>query len=342
MTQPITTLPPLPHRPDESHKGTFGKVLLIAGSQGMSGAAILSGLGALRGGAGLVYLAVPESILPIVAAAEPSYLTIPLPDDFHADSPALGGSLTTAALETIHSSLAGQDAAGLGPGLGQSEGVRQIVQELYQSVELPLVVDADGLNALARNPERLSEHAGVRILTPHPGEFARLGGSGEEEGRRERGEEGIQGTKETGGQRGYGQSPRPLCPPVSSVPPSPAPSPLHAQRIEAAMRFAAAHDVVLVLKGRGTVVTDGERVYVNSTGNSGMATGGTGDVLTGLITALLGQRVPPFEAAQLGVYLHGLAGDLAARKLSKPGLIASDLAWWLTQAWKEVVLRGER
>jgi ADP-dependent NAD(P)H-hydrate dehydratase len=120
----ITTLPPLPDRPDESHKGTFGKVLLVAGSQGMSGAAILSGLGALRGGAGLVYLAVPESILPIVASAEPSYLTIPLPDDFHAASPALGGSLTTAALETIRSSLAGKDAAGLGPGLGQSQGVR--------------------------------------------------------------------------------------------------------------------------------------------------------------------------------------------------------------------------
>jgi hypothetical protein len=232
-------------------------------------------------------------------------------------------------------------------------------------VELPLVVDADGLNALARNPERLSEHAGPRILTPHPGEFARLGGSGEEEGRRGRGEEG---TMETGGRStlpvGTGGSPKmtnpqsPIPndksggqgtgdrdqekgasvsgPPPDPCPPSPVPSPLDAQRIETATRFAAAHDVLLVLKGRGTVVTDGERVYVNTTGNSGMATGGTGDVLTGLITALLAQGMPPFDAAQLGVYLHGLAGDLAARELSKPGLIASDLAWWLTQAWKDL------
>lgn len=281
----MTERPEPPPRPDEGHKGTFGRLLLIAGSRGMSGAAILAGQGALRGGAGLVSIAVPRSIQSIVAASEPSYLTIPLEDDAE-------GRLTTASLETIQTSVEGKNAVGLGPGLGQSLGVQRIVHDLYQRCDIPLVVDADALNALAEDVSLLSQYAGPRILTPHPGEFSRL----------------------------TNQS-----------------APASEEREERAVAFARSHQVVLVLKGARSVVTDGERVYINTTGNSGMATGGTGDVLTGVLTALLAQGMEPFAAAQLGVYLHGLAGDLAAEELSRPGLIASDLPRFLCHAWQQML-----
>jgi len=246
----------------------------------MSGAAALSGLGALRGGAGLVYIAIPAAIAEIVAASEPSYLTLPLPSDD-------AGRFAEDALSPISSALAGKDAAAIGPGLGRSPALEAIVGTLYRDCELPLVVDADALNALAASGADLGDHAGPRILTPHPGEFTRLSGTS-----------------------------------------------IDADRSESAKRFAAAHSVVLVLKGAGTVATDGEDVWINSTGNSGMATGGTGDVLTGLLAALLAQGMSPLDAAKLGVHLHGLAGDLAAQDLSQPGLIASDLPRYLPAAWK--------
>lgn len=281
--QYVTELPEPPPREEGGHKGTFGKVLILAGSRGMSGAACLAGLGALRGGAGLVYLGVPAGIVPIVAGMEPSYLTIPLPED--AD-----GRLGLLAQDQLESKLSSYDAVAIGPGWGQSSELTAFCRWLLKSAELPVVVDADGLNALAQILEVLKEGPVPRILTPHPGEFARL----------------------------INQS-------VSDV---------QSRREELAVRFADTHDVVLVLKGHRTVVTDGSRIYINPTGNSGMATGGTGDVLTGLVTALLGQKMQPFDAAQLGVYLHGLAGDLAAEDLSKPGLISSDLPHYLARAWK--------
>jgi NAD(P)H-hydrate epimerase len=282
--QRITEVPPPPPRPADGHKGTFGRVLIVAGSRGMTGAAVLSGLGALRGGAGLVYVATPESALPIVAASEPSYLTIPLKEDGK-------GRIRKSALKRLRQAAEGMTSLAIGPGWGRSRGLGQAALALYRDLPQPMVIDADALNALAECREALSTHAGPRVLTPHPGEFARLTGLSTES---------IQSDREA-----------------------------------AAERFATDNGIVLVLKGPGTIVCDGARLYVNTTGNSGMATGGTGDVLTGLIAALLAQGMPAFEAAQLGVWLHGRAGDLAAEALSQPGLIASDLPRFLCEAWKE-------
>jgi len=299
----ITDLPPLPPRPDDAHKGTFGKVLMIAGSCGMTGAAALAGLGALRGGAGLVFVAAPRSIVPIVTGIEPAYLTVPLPET---DDGRISGKAEAELLERAASC----DAVALGPGIGRSKKLGQLVVSLFHAVPVPMVVDADGLNALADASEfdaeqttgvlpatqtpGVSETPGVcrRVLTPHPGEFARLIGSD--------------------------------AATVSD------------RREELAVRYAERNNVVLVLKGHHTLITDGSRLAENTTGNSGMATGGTGDVLTGLIAALLAQGMPPFDAARLAVHLHGLAGDLAAAELSKPGLIASDLPRFLPFAWKRL------
>lgn len=285
--QRITELPQPPARPAEAHKGTFGRVLVIGGSRGMSGAAALAGLSALRGGAGLVFLAVPESILPIVAAVEPSYLTVPLPEDPQ-------GRLSLAARDPLAEIIPNHTALAVGPGWGRSADLTELARWLFAEVDKPMVIDADGLNALAEVPEVFSQRvataeAAVPILTPHPGEFARLAG---------------QKTRT-----------------------------VQENREELAARFARDHGVIVVLKGRGTVVTDGRRLAVNATGNPGLATGGTGDVLTGVIAALLAQRMAPFEAARLAVHLHGLAGDLAAERLSPVGLIASDLPGYLPVAW---------
>jgi NAD(P)H-hydrate epimerase len=251
----------------------------------MSGAAALSGLGALRGGAGLVYVATPRVLAATVSAIEPSYLTIPL--CCNAD-----GCLEPDAAGEIEAALPGKEALGIGPGLGTSLSVQEIVSNLYQALTLPMVVDADALNCLSEDRQILGQHAGPRILTPHPGEFARLIDSD-----------------------------------IRSV---------QSRREEAAIEFARKQRVVVVLKGHQTVVTDGSRIFTNTTGNSGMATGGTGDVLTGLTTSLLAQKMAPFEAAQLAVFLHGRAGDLAAAELSEPGLIASDLPRFLALAWKSL------
>ncbi|WP_339911793.1 NAD(P)H-hydrate dehydratase [Symmachiella dynata] len=282
--QRMTDLPELPARKTDSHKGSFGRALLIAGSRGMSGAACLSGMGALRGGAGLVFVAVPSGIVSIVAGSEPSYLTIPLPEDE-------AGRLHASATKILQDEVTQPDVIAIGPGCGQSQAVTDIVTWLYRDIEKPLVVDADGLNALAML-DALPPAAGPRILTPHPGEFARLTGTD-----------------------------------IKTV---------QQAREEMAAEFAATHGCVLLLKGAGTIITDGRRIAVNSTGNSGMATGGSGDVLTGLIAALLAQGLPAFEAAQLAAHLHGLAGDLAAAELSEPGLIASDLPRYLPTAWLRV------
>lgn len=285
----IQSLPELPPRPADGHKGTFGRVLIIAGGRGMAGAAALAGISCLRGGAGLVTVVTPESVAPIVAGFEPSYLTVPLCETM--------GCVCLAALSELMERLSQSDAAAIGPGLGQSVEINEVVADIYRLADIPLVVDADALNALSKRPDvlQLPRPSTPRILTPHPGEFARLSGL----------------SMET----------------------------IRANREAVAAEFAAKQGVILVLKGQHTVITDGTRMAINSTGNSGMATGGSGDVLTGLLAALLGQRMEPFAAAHLGVYLHGLAGDLAADDLSQPGLIASDLPRYLALAWKR--LRGE-
>jgi ADP-dependent NAD(P)H-hydrate dehydratase len=275
-----TELPHLPPRAPDSHKGDFGRVLLIGGSRGMPGSISLAGMAALRSGAGLVTLAVPAACHSIVAGFEPSYMAAPMPDDS-------GGRLDAAALPEIRKLIERATVVAIGPGLGQSAEVTELVTTLFREVSAPMVVDADGLNALATRRYSLADHAGPRVLTPHPGEFARLTGK--------------------------------------SGPPK--------DRIEAATALAAQTSLVVLLKGHGTVITDGARHAINSTGNPGMATGGTGDVLTGIIAALLAQGLGPFEAAQLGAHIHGLAGDLAAAELGEVSLIASDLIRFLSKAF---------
>lgn len=280
----VDKLPQAPERISEGHKGTFGRAMLVAGSRGMSGAAVLSGLGALRSGAGLVYVAVPDNIVDVVATSEPSFLTVPLPIQ--------DGQLIKSATQVVQEKSAGMDAIGIGPGAGRSSSSDQVLLDLMTSIPLPMVVDADGLNVLAESATPAdhikSEHP--RILTPHAGEFARLR--------------------------------RVSIPDVLE------------NREEMAVDYAAQMNIVLVFKGHETLVTDGAKIYRNGTGNPGMATGGTGDVLTGLVTGLLAQGMSAFEAAQLGVFLHGLAGDLAAEELSQQGMIASDLAGFIPNAWK--------
>jgi NAD(P)H-hydrate epimerase len=275
----VDRLPVLPPRPPDSNKGTFGRVLVISGSRGMSGAAVLCGNAALRGGAGLVRVAVPGSILPIVAAGNPCFMTAPLPEDEH-------GRLTGHAEAELLTLAQSNSVVAMGPGLGRSPAITALVSAVLGQLTIPLVLDADGLNAL--HTDRLRDHTGPLVMTPHPGEFGRLSGL--------------------------------EIPDIQS------------RRQEVATRFAAEHGVVLVLKGQGTVVTDGRRVSINPSGNPGMATAGSGDVLTGVIAALLAQGLEPFAAAQLGVYVHGLAGDMVRDALGEVGMIASDLVAYLPQA----------
>ncbi len=282
----LDDLPPVPSRPADSHKGTFGRLLIVAGSRGMSGAAVLSGMGALRGGAGLVEVASPAGIQPIIAAYEPAWMTLPLPED--AD-----GRLDRGALAVIEKRWDAVSAVAMGPGWGVTDRTRRLARLLVEQCPKPLVVDADGLTALVDQEDAWTKAPAARIMTPHPGEFARMRGVD---------------TKA-----------------------------IQADRVGHATAFAREHRAVVVLKGHGTVVTDGERVVINSTGNPGLATGGTGDVLTGLTGALLAQKMPPFDAARLAVYLHGLAGDLAAAEVSQPGLIASDLPRFLGKAWLKLL-----
>ena len=271
----IETIPKLKPRAVDGHKGDYGKVCIIAGSVGMSGAAALAGRAALRAGAGLVRVATPKSVLPIVAAIEPSFTTIALPEDGD-------GRISAKAIHAVLEAIGENDAVAFGPGIGTSGAIRSVLEILLEQQPLRLIIDADGLNNLAgiKNwPARLKAKL---ILTPHPGEMKRLwSGLFREQ--------------------------------------------LPAERQEQALQLAQRTNTVVVLKGAGTVVTDGEKVYINKTGNPGMATAGSGDVLTGVITALLGQGLSDFDAAVLGVYLHGLAGDIAAGKIGRVSLIATDI-----------------
>ena len=273
--QIVEKIPKLTPRAIDGHKGDYGKVCIIAGSVGMSGAAALAGRSALRAGAGLVRVATPKSILPIVASIEPSFTTIALPEDSL-------GRISAKAINIILEAVAENDVMAFGPGIGTSGALRSILETLLEQQMLRLIIDADGLNNLAgiKNwPARLKAKL---ILTPHPGEMKRLwSGLLREE--------------------------------------------LPADRQEQAIQLAKRTNAIVVLKGAGTVVTDGEKVYINKTGNPGMATAGSGDVLTGIITALLGQGLSNFDAAVLGVYIHGSAGDVAAQKLGQTSLIATDI-----------------
>lgn len=261
----------LPVRRRESHKGDYGRVLLLCGSEGLTGAARLAAKAALRAGSGLVYLGVPEKIYPIIAAGAGSEIVFPLPCDE-------AGRLCMASLPAITERLSEMDAVLLGPGLGRSEELKRLVQALLSICRVPLVLDADGINAVAAHIDVLRGCACPVVLTPHDGEFLRLGGD-----------------------------------------------PKAADRTQEAMRLANRTHAVLLLKGSRTVITDGLNIYVNHTGNPGLATGGSGDVLAGMIVSLLGQHIMPLEAAAAAAWLHGAAADLAAEKLGEYGMVPEDL-----------------
>jgi ADP-dependent NAD(P)H-hydrate dehydratase len=283
--QIIENIPKLKPRAIDAHKGDFGKVCIIGGSIGMSGAVALAGRAALRAGAGLVRVAVPESVLPIVASIEPSYTTIPLAEDN-------AGKISAKAISTILDIVSENDCLAFGPGIGTSGALHSILETLIEQEHLRMLIDADGLNNLSGIKDWPDKLKANLILTPHPGEMKRL----------------------------WAGLFREQLPP---------------DRQDQAVKLAKHTKTIVVLKGAGTVVTDGQKVYINKTGNPGMATAGSGDVLTGVITALIGQGLSNFDAAVLGVHIHGLAGDIAAEKFGQVSLMATDIIESLPKAFLE-------
>lgn len=277
----------LPRRRPDGNKGTFGRALIISGSLGFSGAAILAGRAAVRSGCGIVHLAVPEGIFDVVAScvAEAVKSAMPQTED---------AALSFAALESLLDASADAQAVAIGPGIGTDRRTQKLELGFLAEVDKPVVIDADGINNLVGKLALLSRAKTPMVLTPHPGEFSRLTGL--------------------------------------------KPEGINADRIGVTRRFSTEKKVVLVLKGAATVVAapDG-RVFVNPTGNSGLASGGTGDVLTGLITGLMAQGMPPLDAACTGVYLHGLAADIAVQTLTEYCLAAGDLPDFLPQAFAAVL-----
>jgi NAD(P)H-hydrate epimerase len=275
----VSDVPRIPKLKRDAHKGDRGRVLIVAGSLRMSGAARLAGWGGLRGGGGLVTVATPESVHAIVAADLPCALTLPLP----ARRGAFAASGASRAREFAKTS----DAVALGPGI--TTDAKAFVARFLKGLETPLVIDADALNILAAEPDLKDSFEAPRVLTPHPGEAARLlGGS------------------------------------------------MPGDRVAAAAALAERFHAVVVLKGMGTVVCDGESVYVERAGNPGMATGGSGDVLTGLLAARLAMGTAPFDAAVQAVHAHALAGDLAAAGVGEQSMIATDLVANLPAALEEL------
>lgn len=285
----------LPPRPAHSHKGDYGHILVVAGSQGKAGAAALAGMAALRGGAGLVTVATPKSSLPVVASFYPQLMTHPLAETAR-------GAVAATAAKPLLKLLSSFDAMVLGPGLGTDDETVEFVQRVIEESELPTVLDADGINAFAAKTELLIGHGNPSVvLTPHPGELSRLLGESTEQ--------------------------------------------LLENRLDVALEFAKLYQKHLVLKGHRSLVAapDGD-VFVNVTGNAGMATAGTGDVLSGLIAALLGRRPgrdatqPPVlaRAISAAVYLHGRAGDLARQDMGEESMTAADLLDYLSDAFDEL------
>ena len=258
-----------PDRDPYAHKGDFGRILLLCGSKGYTGAAYLSAMGALRCGAGLVYLGVPESIYAIEAIKLNEAIVFSLPD--------FGGKLSEAALGEIRSYFDKMDVILIGPGLGRSEGVKTCVEAVLREYSGPVIVDADGINAIAGNMNIVRERHYPTIFTPHPGEFAAMGGDSTQD------------------------------------------------RVSAAQAFAREYSIVLMLKGHNTVITDGATTYINPTGNPGMAVGGSGDVLAGMVASLIGQKLDPLTAAACAAYLHGKAGDVCAKEKGQYGMMPSDM-----------------
>ncbi len=285
----ISSIPRLPPRAADSHKGDYGRLLLVAGSRGMTGAAVLAARASLRSGVGLATTAIPGAQSPALTAAVPETTQLLLADE-ETDDGAAQLALSIADDARPFS------AAAIGPGLGRSERARATVEWVLSDFDRPHVVDADALNIVAEHTELASFQRDDRVWTPHPGEFQRLSGD------LPRGDEA---------------------------------------RLRAAEAFVAKRGGVLVLKGHRTVVTDGERFHLVTTGNPGMATGGTGDVLTGIVGALLAQGLDAFDAAVLAAHVHGLAGDLARDRFGDTSLVAGDIVDALPAAFLQLPSGGE-
>ena len=281
MFDPASVMQQLRREPS-AHKGRFGHVLVLAGSTGFAGAACLTAQAALRSGAGLVTVGVPESLLPVVASKVTACMTHPFRE-------VAGGAFALGALPEILAFARRCTVVALGPGIGRHRSTERLVHALIRSLECPVVLDADGLNAFEGQAEVLDKAKKPLVLTPHPGEMARLTGLSTAE---------VQGN-----------------------------------RPQVARDFAAKHGAVVALKGHRTVVTNGRQVYENETGNPGMASGGTGDVLTGMVAGLLAQGLELFGATCLAVYLHGLAADLAVTATGEQALVATDLLAHLGSAF---------
>ena len=282
----IRSIPRLARRKTDSHKGDFGRVLIIGGSRGMIGASALAASAALRAGAGLVKMVLPKGIQLACASLEPCATSLALPDTG-------AGTFAAAAIAKIIVAAKDHDVLAVGPGLDKSAALSKLLGAVIGLANKPVVIDADGLNNLCQVRDWAKKARAKLVLTPHPGEAKRL----------------WAGLKK------------------SAWPKS---------RRDAALELARSCRQTVVLKGAGTVVTDGCRIYVNKTGNPGMASGGTGDVLTGVVAALIGQGLDVFDAAVLGVYLHGRAGDLAAEMTGQVSLTARDLLEVLPDAFRQV------
>jgi len=273
----------IPVRREDSHKGDYGRVFIVAGSPGMTGAAYLTAQAALRAGSGLVTCGIPSSLNDIMEVKLTEALTLQLEETEER-------CLSFKAKKRILDFCSGCDAAAIGPGLGGDESTRILVRELVSEIEIPVVLDADGINALEGSLETLKRRKQDAVITPHPGEMSSLTGKD-----------------------------------ISSV---------QADRENAARTVAEATGKIVCLKGHRTVVAgpDG-RCYVNDTGNSGMATGGMGDVLTGMIASFIGQGLEPYSAAVVAVYLHGSAGDIVAEEKGPFSMIATDVLEAIPEAF---------
>ncbi len=264
----------LPKRDPDSHKGSYGRVGIIAGSTGMVGSACLSSMAALRSGAGLVYNIVPKSLQNIFSIKLIEAIILPIEDDNT-------GHFTVNSTKDIEEILIDKDVLVLGPGIGVGEEREKFVKYILLKYNKTIVLDADGLNCIAKNPSILSKRKATTIITPHPGEMARLLNTSIKE--------------------------------------------IQQNRIEYSKTFSNKYNIITILKGHETIVTNGEDIYINTTGNPGMATAGSGDVLTGILASFIAQGMDPYEASKLGVYIHGLAGDLAKIDKGEYSMIARDI-----------------
>ena len=284
-------LPKLNPRKSNSHKGSYGRVLVLAGSPGLTGAAYLCSKAALRSGSGIVTLGVPESLNSVMESKLTCVMTHPLPET-------KASTLSNKGKKKIMKLCESHDVVALGPGLSQQPETRELILWLIQNIDRNMVIDADGLNALSDKVNVLHKIKRHAVLTPHPGEMSRLTGLGSAKN-------------------------------------------VQKERLNTASQFIQSIQkklnnegkLTLVLKGDKTIVANSRKVYVNRTGNPGMATAGTGDVLTGIIASLIGQGYDVFDASQLGVYIHGLAGDIAAKKKGEHSMIASDIIEYLPDAF---------